>query len=329
MAMTITPEFRLIDAGGARLRVAVMGDGPLVLMVHGFPEGWYSWRHQLPAVAAAGFTAAAIDVRGYGGSDKPQPVEAYAMAQMVADIAGAAAALAPGQPAILVGHDWGAPMVWTSALARPDAFRAVAALSVPWFGLAPRPFDELFNQVFTAKGRFFYQAYFQAEGVAEAELEADVRGFLRRFLYAISGDAPDGTWPKDKVHGDPLLKGLVDPDPFPAWLSGADLDHYVRDFQQSGLRGPLNRYRNHRRDWAWTQQFAGRRIEQPALFIGGTRDLAFNMLGGPDPIVIMRREVPNLVGAHVLDGCGHWTQQERPAEVNALLIPWLAALPRA
>ncbi len=321
-----TPEFRTLDAGEVRLHAAVHGEGPLVLMVHGFPESWYSWRHQIPAIAEAGFTACAIDVRGYGGSDKPWPVADYGMDHMVSDLVGAAEAMAPGQPAILLGHDWGAPMVWNAALAHPDRFRAVAALSVPWPGVGDRPFSAVYDELFTRKGRFFYQHYFQEEGVAEAEAEADVRGFLRRFYYAISGEGA-ATWPTNKALGDPLLKGLIDPDRFPAWMTVADLDFYTSEFERSGLRGPLNRYRNHERDWEWQQPFKDRNIEQPALFIAGDRDLAFNMMGGADPIERMRRHVPNLRGAHVLPGCGHWTQQERPAEVNALLIPWLKLLP--
>jgi pimeloyl-ACP methyl ester carboxylesterase len=320
-----TPEFRIFDVGEVSLRAAVAGTGPLVLMVHGFPESWYSWRHQIPAIAEAGFTACAIDVRGYGGSDKPWPVADYAMDHMVSDLVGAAETMAPDQPAILIGHDWGAPMVWNAALTRPDRFRAVAALSVPWPGVGDRPFSAIYDEMFTQKGKFFYQAYFQKEGVAEAEAEADVRGFLRRFYYAISGEGA-ATWPTDKLLGDPLLKGLLDPEPFPAWMTGADLDYYTEEFERSGLRGPINRYRNHERDWAWQQPFKARKVEQPAFFIAGDRDLAFNMLGGSDPIERMRRHVPNLQGGHVLPGCGHWTQQERPSDVNALLIPWLKSL---
>lgn len=315
-----------VDAGEVRLRAVVEGSGPLVLMVHGFPESWYSWRHQLGPVAEAGFTACAIDVRGYGASDKPTSVETYAMERMIGDLAGVADALSPGAPAILVGHDWGAPIVWNSALVRPDRFGAVAALSIPYLGVSPIPYDELFTAAFTAKNRFFYQAYFQAEGVAEAELEADVRGFLRRFYYMISGDAPEGSWPVHKTADAKLLDDMIDPAVFPKWLSDADLDYYVGEFERSGLRGPLNRYRNHRRDWNYLQAYKDRRIEQPALFIGGTRDLAFNMIGRGDPIETMRRHVPNLAGAHMLEGCGHWTQQERPSEVTSLLLDWLRAL---
>ena len=319
-------EFRMIDAGEVRLRAVVEGEGPLVIMVHGFPESWYSWRHQIGPVAEAGFTACAIDVRGYGGSDKPPEVADYAMQHMVVDLVGVADALQPGRPAILLGHDWGAPIVWNSALTRPDKFHAVGALSVPYLGVGARPFSEVFNKIFTEKNRFFYQAYFQKEGVAEAEAEADVRGFLRKFYYAISGDAPVGSWPSDKTADANLLDGLIDPDPFPAWLTASDLDYYTGEFERSGLRGPINRYRNHERDFDWQQGFKDRRIEQPAFFVAGTRDLAFNMLGGADPIEIMRRHVPNLQVADVLEGCGHWTQQERPAEVNARLIPWLKGL---
>jgi pimeloyl-ACP methyl ester carboxylesterase len=320
------PTFRSIDVGELTLRVAVEGEGPLVLMVHGFPESWYSWRHQMTPIAQAGFTAAAIDVRGYGGSDKPQPVEAYAMQHMVADIAGAIEALSPGAPAVLIGHDWGAPIVWNSALIRPDRVRAVAGLSVPYMGVPTRSMSEMIEAVFTKRGRFFYQHYFQPEGLAEAEMQADVRGALRRFYYAISGDAPDGTWPADKVVGDTLLYRLPDPDPFPAWLTPADLDYYVGEFERSGFRGPINRYRNHDRDFAWLSGFKGRTIGQPSLFIGGERDLVLTMFGRTDFVPQMKTQLTDLRGADILPGCGHWTQQEQPHAVNARLIPWLKGL---
>ena len=318
--------FQTIDTGSLRLRAVVQGTGPLVIMVHGFPESWYSWRHQIGPVAEAGFTACAIDVRGYGGSDKPHPADAYAMSHMVDDLVGVARALAPDGQAILLGHDWGAPIVWNSALTRPDCFRAVGALSVPYTGIPRRAFSDVFDEVFTQKNRFFYQAYFQEEGLAEAEAQADPRKFLRQFYYAISGDAPDGSWPNNKTADATMLEGLLDPDPFPAWLTPEDLDYYTGEFVASGFRGPINRYRNHKRDFDWQQAWATHKITQPALFISGTRDLAFNMLGGPDPIELMRRHVTDLRVARVLEGCGHWTQQERPDEVNALLIPWLKAL---
>jgi pimeloyl-ACP methyl ester carboxylesterase len=181
--------------------------------------------------------------------------------------------------------------------------------------------------VFTKRGRFFYQHYFQDVGLAEAELQADPRDTIRRFYYAISGDAPNGSWPTDKAVGDALLYRLPDPDPFPAWLTEADLDYYAGEFARSGFRGPLNRYRNHDADFAWLQQFKGRKIEQPALFIGGERDLVLSMFGrGADFVTPMKAEVPDLRGHDVLPGCGHWTQQERPAEVNERLVGWLKGL---
>lgn len=320
------PQFRMVDAGEVRIRAALKGEGPLVVLVHGFPESWFSWRHQIDPIADAGFTACAIDVRGYGGSDKPHPVEAYAMERLTADVAGVVRALQPGAPAILIGHDWGAPIVWNTALARPESVRAVGGLSVPYLGIPSRPFTEVFDALFTQKGRFFYQAWFQKEGPPEAEAEADVRGFLRKFYYAISGDAPPGAWPQ-KPAGATLLEGLIDPDPFPAWLTENELDYYEAEFRESGFRGPINRYRNHERDFAWLQGFQGRTIEQPALFIGGTKDPASTAFGGlSDPIAAMRPHVPNLVSAHMLEGCGHWTQQERSEEVTRLILEWLKGL---
>ena len=292
-------------------------------MVHGFPESWYSWRHQMGPIAEAGFTAAAIDVRGYGGSDKPREVAAYDMEALTADVAAVAKALQPDAPAILIGHDWGAPIVWNSAFSRPEAFSAVAGLSVAFSGVPAKPFTEIFTELFTSKGHFFYQAWFQNVGPPEAEAEADVRDFLRKFYFGIAGEAPDGSWPTKK-HGATLLEGMVDPGQFPDWLTPADLDYYVGEFERSGFFGPISRYRNHERDFAWLQQFKGRKLEMPTLLIGGDRDPAFNGFGRiADPGAMMRNFATNLQGVHVLKGCGHWTQQERPAEVNAILVPWL------
>jgi len=322
----MTPHLTQIPTNGIRLRAAIAGEGPLVLMVHGFPEGWYSWRHQIGPIAQAGFTACAIDVRGYGGSDKPPEVADYSLERITTDVAGAIEALSPDGTAVLIGHDWGAPIVWNTALSRPDRVRAVAGLSVPWTGVPKVNFLDAVRAAFTAKGRFFYQIYFQDEGVAEAELGADVRASLRKFYYAISGDAPDGTWPKNKAHGASLLDGLPDPEVFPAWLSKADEDHFVEQFTASGFRGPLNRYRNHARDFAWQQGFRDRQITQPSLFIGGERDLVLKMLPGVDPVALMTPHLPGLRGAHILPGIGHWTQQEAPGQVNRLLLEWLRGL---
>ncbi|MDP4574750.1 alpha/beta hydrolase [Qipengyuania sp. G39] len=318
------PEMRTIDVGDVSLRCAIEGEGPLAIMVHGFPESWYSWRHQIGPVADAGFTACAIDVRGYGGSAKPQPVEAYAMERIVGDLVGLRQALSPDGPAVLIGHDWGAPIVWNSAFTQPEHFRAVAGMSVPFAGVPSRPFTEVFHEHFTSQGKFFYQEYFQAEGVAEAEAEADPRDFVQRMMYSISGDVlPGDYW--SKPYGATFLEGLPDPEPV-GWLTEDDLDFYEAEFKASGFRGPLNRYRNHVADYEWLQGWSGKRIEQPALFIGGTRDPATFLFGAvEDPVALMRMFAPQVEG-RILDGIGHWTQQEAPDAVNRLLIDWLKRL---
>ncbi|WP_247717952.1 alpha/beta fold hydrolase [Qipengyuania proteolytica] len=322
------PEMRTIDVGELSLRCAVEGpepgSAPLAIMVHGFPESWYSWRRQIGPIAEAGFTACAIDVRGYGGSDKPHPVDAYTMERIVGDLVGLRKALSPDEPAILIGHDWGAPIVWNSALTHPEHFRAVAGMSVPFAGVPSRPFTEVFHEHFTSQGKFFYQEYFQAEGVAEAEAEKDPRDWVQRMMYSISGDVPPGDY-WAKPYGATFLEGLPDPQPVP-WLTEADMDFYEGEFRNSGFRGPLNRYRNHQRDFDWLQGWQGGRIEQPALFIGGTRDPATYLFGAvTDPVALMRMFAPKVEG-HILEGVGHWTQQERPDAVNRILIDWLNRL---
>lgn len=305
---------------GTRIAADVRGTGPLVLFVHGFPELRQSWNRLAPAAVAAGYTACAIDVRGYGDSDRPAAVEAYRMEAIVGDLVVVADALSPGAPVTLVGHDWGASIVWNSIMARPDRFGAVAALSIPWLGRTAAPFDAIFTRRFTDKGRFFYQAYFQEPGVAEAELDADPARFLRAFYHTISGDAAPGDWPNDKPHGAKLLDGLHFPDAVPAWIEAGYFDHAAATFARTGFAGALNRYRNHRRDFDWAGAFDPV-IRRPALFIGGSSDPAL-ILGTADPVPLMRAVVPDLE-AHMLAGCGHWTQAERATEVEALLIRWL------
>lgn len=324
-----TPDFRMIDGKGVKLRAAVQGAGPLVVMVHGFPESWYSWRHQIAPIAAAGFTACAIDVRGYGGSDKPQAIEAYSMQNMTADIAAVVDNLSRDEPAVLIGHDWGAPIVWHTALLYPDQVRAVAGLSVPYFALPPAPLNQIFKAMFTDQGKFFYMSYFQDEGVAEAEFERDVRSALRKLYFASSADS-HGRWTTlDKRVGDPMLEGLEDPDPFPAWLTPQDIDYYVSEFERSGFRGPINRYRNFERDWAFMKEQPDHTIRQPSLFIAGAQDMVLKMFGSGDVAAIetrMREHMSDLRGVHIVPNAGHWTQQEAPDVTTGLLIDWLATL---
>ena len=319
----IAPTFEIFETNGIRLRVALAGEGPLVVLVHGWPESWYSWRHQIPALAAAGYRVATPDVRGYGGSDKPEPIAAYAIQEMCADIAGLVTALGETR-AILIGHDWGAPIVWNTALFHPERVSAVAGLSVPHTGRGPAPRIELFQRIY--KDRFFYQLYFQTPGVAEAELEADVRLSLRKIYYWASGEGIKAGPRVDKPANARLLDGLVDPDPFPAWLTPADLDYYVAEFRQSGFRGPLNRYRTATLDFAQQAAVTDQRIEQPAAFIAGSLDPVLRFVPGVDLIELMRDRTRDLRLLKLVDGAGHWVQQERPGEVNTALLEFLAGL---
>jgi len=312
---------RTVQTNGINLHIAEAGEGPLVLLVHGFPESWYSWRHQLPALAAAGYHAVAPDVRGYGRSDAPAAIEAYSMKEMTADMAGLVSALGEST-AVIAGHDWGAPIAWNSAVLYPERFRAVVGMSVPFLPRSPAPPTQLFKQMFA--NNFFYILYFQEPGVAEAELEADVRKSMRLFMYAASGDAPrEGTFwlkPKDAK----FLDGLPEPASLPAWLTQADLDYYTGEFERTGFRGGLNRYRNMDRDWAELPQLEGAKVTQPALFIAGDRDGVIAM--NPSAVEGMKAHVPDLRRIVMLPGAGHWTQQERPDEVNAALLEFLRGL---
>lgn len=314
------PNFQTIATNGIQLRAHVQGAGPLVVFVHGFPESWYSWRHQLEPVAAAGFQVVAPDVRGYGGSDKPDSVDAYDMQSLTADVVGIIDAMGAEQ-AILVGHDWGAPIVWITAALYPDRVRAVVALSVPYSRRGSMSSLQLWKKLY--HDRFFYQLYFQTPGVAEAELEKDIRQSLRRLYYAGSGDAPEDTWLQHKPVDANLLDSLPDPQPLPAWMSEKDLDYYTSQFQSSGFAGPLNRYRNLERDWAQLPQLSELEVEQPALFIAGTKEMVLSFVPGADLIENMRASVPNLETVHLIEGAGHWIQQERPDEVNEVMLPFL------
>jgi pimeloyl-ACP methyl ester carboxylesterase len=321
--MTTQPEFVMVRTNGIRLRVALAGKGPLVVLVHGWPESWYSWRHQIPALAAAGYRVAVPDVRGYGGSDKPAAVEAYAIREMCADVAGLIEGLGERR-AILIGHDWGAPIVWSTSLFFPERVRAVAGLSVPYTGRGPAPRIELFKNIY--KDRFFYQIYFQQEGIAEAELEADVRASLRKIYYSISGEGRKTASRAVKPADAKYLDGLVDPNPLPAWLTPDDLAYYAGEFERSGFRGPLNRYRTSELDFAQLAEIADRKIEQPAAFIAGSLDPVLAFVPGIDMIALMRERVADLRLVRIIDGAGHWVQQERPAEVNAALLEFLGGI---
>ncbi|MEU3597267.1 alpha/beta hydrolase [Streptomyces sp. NPDC006798] len=316
---------RLVPSPGGRIHLVEQGTGPLVLLVHGFPESWYCWRHQLPALAAAGYRAVAVDVRGYGRSSRPAAIDAYRMAELVADEVAVVRALG-AESAVVVGHDWGAAIAANAALLEPDVFRAVGLLSVPYAPRGgPRP-SEIFSRMGGADEEF-YVGYFQRPGRAEAEVEPDVRGWLQGFYAAFSGDTMPAPGAPDPhfTGGSGTLRERFPTGSRPHWLGEADLDFYAGEFERTGLTGALNRYRNMDRDWEDLAPFDGAPVVQPSFFAGGALDASTTWLA--DAIEAFPATLPGLVSSHLLDGCGHWIQQERPAEVNRLLVEWLDALP--
>jgi pimeloyl-ACP methyl ester carboxylesterase len=313
-------NFQRIRTNGINLRTVVEGNGPLVILLHGFPQCWYLWRHQIDPLVEAGFQVAVPDQRGYGGSDRPQPIEAYNIIELTNDVAGLASALGHEQ-FIVVGHDWGAPVAWHTALLHPKRVRAVVGMSVPYFrgqaGTMTR--QENFGD------NFWYMVYFQKPGVAEAELEADLRKSLRMIYFSISGDAPESLWFTPKSASAKFLEGLIDPPSLPSWLTTEDFDYYVAQYQQSGFRGPLNWYRNIDRNIELTPQLEGAKIEQPSFFIAGSKDIVLSY-GGGGLLAAMDPWVPNLRGKVLIEGAGHWVQAEKPAPVNEALLGFLRTL---
>lgn len=306
-------QHRTIEGPAGPIHLVEQGEGPLVLLVHGFPEGWSAWRRQLPALADAGLRAVAIDVRGYGDSARPEAVEAYRMTQLVADNVAVVRALGE-QTAAIAGHDWGSPIAVASALMRPDVFTKVALLGVPH---APRPPMRPTEAFAHAGGdEEFYVSYFQEPGRAEAEMDAD---WLRGFYVALDGAGhervftiPPGGRMRDRFPLDA---------PLPEWLTEDELAEHARTFARTGFTGALNRYRNVDRDWEDLAAFDGRTIDQPAIYLAGEEDASIGWMR--DAIDAHPQTLPGLRSQVLLAGAGHWIQQERPEEVNRLLVEWL------
>ena len=311
---------RFVQVNGIKLHVAEQGRGPLVLLCHGFPECWYSWRHQLRALADAGFRAVAPDLRGYGRSDCPAETSEYTILHHIGDLVELAGVL-DERPAAIVGHDFGATIAWQAALMRPDRFNAVAALSAPFrqqgFGSIAAPTTLMPRN----DNAVFYQLFLQTPE-AEVGLSRNPRKTFRSQFYTLSGDRPasagggfvDGMVPR---RGAPL----ADPLSLPSWITERDIDVYVDELLRSGFRGPLAWYRNLDLSWELLAPMASATLAQPALYIAGERD--FVAAANARFVASQASLVPKLRPALVLPGCGHWTQQERAPEVSAAIVDFL------
>jgi pimeloyl-ACP methyl ester carboxylesterase len=319
-------EHRFVETNGIRMHVAEAGSGIPVLLCHGFPESWYSWRHQLEALAKEGFRAIAPDMRGYGQTDKPDAIDQYTLFHLTGDMIGLLDALKI-EKASIIGHDWGAPVACHCALFRPDRFPALATLSVPFRPRFPvRPTSVMLK----TDDAQFYQLYFQKPGEAEAELERDVERTLRLMLFYSSGDAPAAanSGPVGMVPiGRPWLADRSPPQTLPGWLSEADVQFYTGEFKRSGFRGGLNWYRNIDRNWELMAPWKDAKLQVPTLYIVGDRDLVYRFPGMDTLLANLKNFVPKLDKTVLLEGCGHWTQQERAEQVNNEITRFLKSLP--
>ncbi|MSQ47273.1 MAG: alpha/beta hydrolase [Deltaproteobacteria bacterium] len=310
---------RHIETNGIQMHVAEAGSGFPVLLCHGFPELWYSWRHQMSALADAGFHPIAPDQRGYGDTDAPHAIDAYTIHHLVGDLTGLLDALNI-EKAVIVGHDWGGFVVWQMAMLAPQRVAGVVGVNTPFFPRFPmRPLEMM---RVSAQDNFHYILYFQEPGVAESELERDVpralRGFYQppnREIMELLRDVPMG------VFG-PAGGGILDrlPDaPHGQFLSAEDFQVFVSGFQKSGFRGGLNWYRNFDRNWELSAYLNNAKVLQPALMVTAELDVVLR----PEMAVGMQAWVPNLRRTVLIEGAGHWTQQEKPAAVNAALLEFL------
>ncbi|WP_017589616.1 alpha/beta fold hydrolase [Nocardiopsis ganjiahuensis] len=310
-----------VEVNGLRLHVAEQGEGPLVLLLHGFPESWYSWRHQFGPLAEAGYRVVAPDQRGYARSDRAPSAEEYTLPHLVGDVTALIGALG-AENAVVVGHDWGAPVAWTTALLRPDLVRGVAGLSVPPLPPAGMPSIGASRHIY---GEGYYQVYFQEPGKADAELSADPASTLRRVLVGASGANEPRPWVVPE--GGALLDAMPEPTGLPDWLTPEDIAVFAEDYSApDAFTGPLDWYRNIDRNQGLMAAFQGLRIEVPALYALGDKDMVSILEGVPELRRALPLIAPKLHADITLPGCGHWTQQERPDEVNAALLDFLAAL---
>jgi len=314
----------LVVNGDITLRVEVSGKGPVILCMSGWPELAHSWRHQVEYFAARGYRIAAMDVRGYGGSSAPVEVERYTLRELASDVAAVAVALSD-EPIVLFGHDWGAPIVWNAAVRHPDRVRAVAGLSVPYTPAMPFSLLDLFDQMYA--DQFFYMLAFQPTGVIEAEFAADLPAALKRVYFAASGAAPySGFYGRGPRHA-PFLSQLPDPPEGPlSFMSDDDLAHSAAAFERTGMVGAFNRYRAVALDPDSSADIAGAPVNQPSCFIGGANDVVRAMIPGVDSFADPGAACTDFRGSTIIDGAGHWVQQEAPGATNAALAAFLASL---
>lgn len=321
---------RTIQTHGIQMHLAEAGEGPLVLLCHGFPELWYSWRHQLVALAAAGFHAVAPDMRGYGRTDAPERVDAYSIFHLVGDMVGVLDACGVEQ-AVIVGHDWGSLVAWNAALFRPDRFRAVVGMSVPFMPRGPLAPTRLMKAM--AGDRFFYILYFQQVGPPEAELAADTRDTMAKVLYGASGVATAGReMPTElpPMEGTGFLTMMSEPPALPytgpegPWLTADDLDMYAAEFAHSGFFGPVSWYRNLDANAERGAGLGADRLTMPSYFITGESDVV--RLMDPTGPERMRNLLPDYRGETIIPGAGHWVQQETPQAFNDALLGFLRSL---
>lgn len=346
-------QHRTVYGNGQRFHVVEQGEGPLVLLLHGFPESWHSWSLQIPAIAQAGYRVAAPDMRGYGRSSKPADVEAYRLTELVADCVAIVEALGEKQ-AVVVGHDWGSMVAWTCAWTRPDVFRAVIGMSVAFGGRGQLPVagvsslgelkpTDVHRKIAGPDRAFYQEIWLDGEGLA-AEAEPDIRQFFADQFFSFSGDPyPPEYEPLDALTATPeevfaftqaggavvdkgskFRSGLISPpDPMPEWLA-RDLDFYVSEYEHTGLRYALNWYRNMDRNWEDLGEYEGRKVEVPSCFLGSDLDVA--TLWSAEAIAKFPETMSDHLGTHIIKGCGHWITREAPEETNKALVSFLSQI---